>query len=286
MSNLPAKIQGYLPATLEDMQRLANVFVESGLCDTTEKESRDGITPKKKLAVMVMKIQAGLELGVPPLTAISNINIIKGKFVVGYQLLLALVRKAQYDYKVIQRDESGAAIEFFNPSGKSLGVSTFTAKDAQQAGLMGDNYRKIPRNMYFARAVSNGINAYCPEVTKGSIYTHEDFGGDSGDDYEYPPDTEVKVTVENSAANIVDTETGEVITETDPQKIPITAEELQIFIGSYESKGLDMNDIFQAILKIGANDGVSLSNLRETFTHKHLAAVKTYLDEKCEVPND
>lgn len=283
MTYLPAKIQGFIPTTLEEMQRLANIFVASGLCETSDREERQGITPQKKLAQAVIKIQAGLELGIPPYTAISNFNIIKGKVTAGYQLLLALVRKAKYDFKVHQRDNSGAAIEFFGKEKQSLGISTFDKQDALLAGLVSDNYKKIPRNMYFARAVSNGINAFCPEITKGSIYTNEDFDEVSDDDI---PGTipENVFEKELAATNLdtvdVDFETGEISPkEIEPEDILVTDDELKALIAMYEEKQLEMHDVLQVILQECKNDGLTLTNMKQTFKYKHLAKVKQKLDE-------
>src|SRR6185437_4756284 len=51
---------------------------------------------------------------------------------------------------------------------ESLGDSIFTAEDGKLAGLAhGDNWRKYPRNMLFARALSNGARWYCPELFSG-----------------------------------------------------------------------------------------------------------------------
>ena len=65
----------------------------------------------------------------------------------------------------------------FFEDGKGIGRSRFTLQDAQKAGLNGsDNWRKYPRNMLFARALSNGVKWYCPDVTGGPAYTPDELG--------------------------------------------------------------------------------------------------------------
>jgi hypothetical protein len=54
-----------------------------------------------------------------------------------------------------------------DPSGEELGESSFSLEDAKRAGLAGDNWRKYPRNMLYARAVSNAARWYAPEVLTG-----------------------------------------------------------------------------------------------------------------------
>ena len=51
-------------------------------------------------------------------------------------------------------------------------------KDASAAGLTNkDNWKKYPRNMLFARAISNGQKWYAPDVYNGvTVYTPDEMG--------------------------------------------------------------------------------------------------------------
>ena len=41
----------------------------------------------------------------------------------------------------------------------------------------GDNWRKYPKNMLFARAISNGVKWHCPDVMNGQpVYTPDEMG--------------------------------------------------------------------------------------------------------------
>src|SRR4029077_8382708 len=63
----------------------------------------------------------------------------------------------------------------FTRKGRPLTPSSvFTLEDAERAGLKGDNYRKFPRNMLFARAITNGARVHCPEVFVGAVYTPDE----------------------------------------------------------------------------------------------------------------
>jgi hypothetical protein len=57
-------------------------------------------------------------------------------------------------------------------------------QDAQAAGLTGkDNWRKFPRNMLFARALSNGVRWYAPDIFNGAtVYTPDELGAAEDDD--------------------------------------------------------------------------------------------------------
>ena len=77
----------------------------------------------------------------------------------------------KYDYKVIQLDEQKCSIDFY--CGKELlGNSTFTIADAKKAGTK--NIDKFPKNMLFARAISNGVKWYTPDIYETPVYVPEE----------------------------------------------------------------------------------------------------------------
>jgi hypothetical protein len=55
---------------------------------------------------------------------------------------------------------------------ESIGVSKFTIEDAKKAGTK--NLDKYPANMLFARAMSNGVKWYTPDVFNGPVYTPDE----------------------------------------------------------------------------------------------------------------
>jgi hypothetical protein len=133
----------------------------------------------------IVKILAGQELGLPPIASMTGIHIIKGKVSLSATTMAAVLKRhGNYDYRVLEHSHEGCKIEFFQ-NGESIGISEFTMEDAKMAGLMkGDNYRKYPRNMLFARAMSNGIRWYCPDILGGPAYTpgELDHNADEGGD--------------------------------------------------------------------------------------------------------
>lgn len=159
----------------QDLYDMAQMFVDAGMCEVSDKEASRGVDAKTKLAMAAVKIQAGGELGLKPYAAIKGIHLIKGKATPSYQVLAALIRKTPgYDYKVLEHSNDRAAIEFFK-DGESLGVSEFTTQDMVQANLANDMWRKYKRRMLYARAMTEGVNVFCPEVTDGPAYAPEDF---------------------------------------------------------------------------------------------------------------
>lgn len=144
-----------------DVMTIAKSFAESGM-----------FTDTKQVAQAFVKIQAGQEIGIPPFAAMTGIHIIQGKPTIGAGLIASRVKgSGKYDYKVIQQDEKACSIDFYQ--GKELiGNSTFTMEDAKKAQTK--NIDKFPKNMLFARAISNGVKWFCPDVFSGPVYVPEE----------------------------------------------------------------------------------------------------------------
>ncbi len=118
-----------------------------------------------KVSQAIVKIQAGAELGIPPFAAMSGIHIIQGKPELGANLIASLIKNdPRYDYRVVIIDDSACLINFFENDIK-IGESSFTKEDANRAGTK--NMGKFPRNMLFARALSNGAKWFVPGVFGG-----------------------------------------------------------------------------------------------------------------------
>lgn len=158
MSN---EIVKHEPTSFQDIMSIGKAFAESGMFPDI-----------KSAAMAVVKIQAGQELGIAPFAAMSGIHIIAGKATVGAGLMAAKVKASnKYDYEVIQMDEKICSLDFYQGK-KKLGNSTFTIEDAKKADTK--NIGKFPRNMLFARAISNGVRWYAPDVFTSPVYTPEE----------------------------------------------------------------------------------------------------------------
>ena len=138
----------------------------------------------------VVKILAGRELGIGPFAAMSDIHLVDGSPVVGARILAALVRQSKvYDYQVVEWTNERCSIDFYRHGEKLEPTVTFTDDDAKRAGLdkpnrdgSPSNHIKFPRNMKFARAMSNGVGLHCPDLTAGTpVYTPDELGADDPD---------------------------------------------------------------------------------------------------------
>ena len=161
-------------STLSDVRQVAEQFALSAYFDAK------GNGPQA-IAQIVTKIMAGRELGYGPFASVNGIHVIQGKPSVSANMMAAAVKASgRYDYRVRQMDDSGVVVEFFEFVGgkrESLGVSSFTKEDAARAGTQ--NMQKFARNMMFARAISNGVKWFCPDVFNGSaVYVPEELGAE------------------------------------------------------------------------------------------------------------
>jgi hypothetical protein len=58
---------------------------------------------------------------------------------------------------------------------ESVGESSFSIEEATKAGLTHkDTWKKHPKNMLFARALSNGCKWFCADVFSGATYNESD----------------------------------------------------------------------------------------------------------------
>jgi len=135
----------------------------------------------RQAAQAVVKILAGQELGVGPFTSMTGVYIIQGRPALSANLMAAAVKRGgRYNFRVIELTDTRCEIAFFE-HGQECGRSTFTADEARRAGTK--NMDKFPKNMLYARAISNGVRWYCPDVLGGSpVYTPEELGASVNED--------------------------------------------------------------------------------------------------------
>lgn len=182
---------------LEVIQRTAKLLAVSGYFDAK------GDTPMA-IAQIATRILAGRELGFGPWASVNGIYIINSRPSVGANLMASAVKASgRYDYRVREMSDKACRIEFFertNGKLESLGVSEFTAEDAKKAGTK--NIDKFARNMLFARAMSNGVRWYCPDVFSGNaVYVPEELGATVDGDG----------NVVDAPVRVVDAATGEIL---------------------------------------------------------------------------
>lgn len=165
---------GDIANSLEEIQRVGRMLAMTGYF------AAKGDTPQA-IAQIATQILAGREMGYGPFASVQGIHIIQGKPTLSANLMASAVKNSpRYDYRVREISDQICRIEFFEyVDGKreSLGISEFTLEQAQKAGVK--NLDKYARNMLFARAMSNGVRWFCPDVFSGNaVYVPEELGAE------------------------------------------------------------------------------------------------------------
>lgn len=176
LARLPVENQqpSQIIKTVDDLSRIAKMMAASGYFADAKDAAQAGV-----------KIMAGLEMGVPAFAALTGIHVIKGKPALGANLMAAKVKgSGKYNYRVLDHSDQACRIEFLeiiNGKFESIGISEFTRADAQRCGTQ--NMDKFAKNMLFARAISNGVRWYCPDLFLGApVYTPEELGAVTDND--------------------------------------------------------------------------------------------------------
>ena len=158
---------------LNETKEMAEHFFKSGIFQDV-----------KDMSVALVKIQAGQELGISPIMAMKEVYLIPSKagvkIQIGASLQAAMIKKSgKYDYRIVDHSKEICTIHFFERRGdkwEKIGGESYTIGDARAAGLTAgkDVWTKHPKNMLFARAMSNGAKWHCPDVFGGAIYNESD----------------------------------------------------------------------------------------------------------------
>ena len=153
--------------SMDDLSRVSKMLASSGYFSDAREAAQCGV-----------KVLAGTEMGFGAFASMAGIHIIKGKPSIGANLMAAAVKRhPNYNYRVLEHSAEVCRVEFYerwDGAMQSVGVSEFTIAEARMAGTQ--NLDKYAKNMLFARAMSNGVKWYCPDVFDAPVYTPEELG--------------------------------------------------------------------------------------------------------------
>ncbi len=170
-ASIDAAAQAIIPAPTglpmeQDLLLLGRAMANSGFFKDATRASQ-----------AIVKILFGREMGIGPAAAMAGIDLIDGKPVPNAGLIAACIKRSEsYDFKVKELTPTRCTLTF-EEDGEVVGDSTFTIEDAQAARLAGKAvWQQYPRNMLFARALTNGARWYCAGVFGGAVYEAEEMG--------------------------------------------------------------------------------------------------------------
>tara|TARA_R100001082_G_scaffold5440_1_gene3757 strand:+ start:4248 stop:5099 length:852 start_codon:yes stop_codon:yes gene_type:complete len=152
---------------------VAKYFVQSGMFPDT-----------KQLATAATKLIVGRGLGLSDYDCMGGLHIIQGKAVLASNAMSAAIKASgKYEYRVVEQSEEKCVIDFYMVNGGKLGdkigSTTWTMEKAKRAGLNGQNWKKYPEAMLFARAISEGYRTHCPDALGCSAPVYVEAHGES-----------------------------------------------------------------------------------------------------------
>lgn len=131
-------------------------------------------TPEQALAIAIK----GIECGMPMMQSFSHINVIQGKPTISAEGMNFLIRKNCPDARIdiIERSAERCKIRAARPNAMPCEFE-FSMEDAKKAQLLANpSWQKYPRNMLFARCMSDMARTMFPDCIGGISYTPEELG--------------------------------------------------------------------------------------------------------------
>lgn len=136
------------------------------------------IIPKafqRRPADVLVAIEYGSALGIAPIVALSEINVIQGTPSLSASLMAALAREAGHKVRVTGDDKSATCVIVRSDDPDFEHSATWDEKKARAAGLWGKgHWAKDPATMLRWRAISECVRFACSEVLGGLKYTPEE----------------------------------------------------------------------------------------------------------------
>lgn len=167
--------------TPKDSSRIAELaVVAKALALSGYFKDFDPVNLRRGASQALVKILRGQDLGISPTSAAENIYIIENKTTCSAHLMAGLIRRSGATFIVRSNTESECVLDFFDEKGEVIGRSEFTLDDAELAGVLNkNNWKRYPKDMYYARAMSRGFNRFFSHLALGGLHTPEELGYDS-----------------------------------------------------------------------------------------------------------
>lgn len=196
---------------------------------------------KGKPGNVLVAVQMGVEVGLPPMQAIQNIAVINGRPALWGDAMLALVMNHSTFEGIHEETKDGIAYCTVRRKGMEQQTRTFSLDQAKKAGLLGKAgpWTQYPERMLAMRARGFALRDIFPDVLKG-IISREEAEDSPNDSQPLKPtkaaelNKKLGLTIDATpepAAQEVNHETGEVI-EANNEDEPMTLEHVKFMIES------------------------------------------------------
>ena len=179
-------------------QRMAKMFVASGFFESEKDKQK--LSVEQSIAQAMVRIELGASMGFTEAESMQGIDIIQGRPAISAQLRASKMQEVGYSWTIKWHT---------SPKGECCGITLYLYKDGQKlldeegahvtvnyseadaqamlttiwennqkrrvSILEKDNWKMSPRNMYFARCITNAQRWYAPGALKGvQILTREE----------------------------------------------------------------------------------------------------------------
>lgn len=121
-------------------------------------------------------VKYGREIGMQPMVALTNVDLVKGRPYVSTDYLAAQFKRKGFDYRIIKMTDEENVLKAMDQYGTWFDFE-FTMEDARQQGLLkvkrgkdGTNYNQYelrPKLMLFKRNLRQAISVIAPELEFG-----------------------------------------------------------------------------------------------------------------------
>lgn len=161
---------------LNNLHKFCDIAIKSRMLP----ESVD--TPQKAFIIAVK----GIELGIAPMQAFSQIHVIKGRPAISAELMLGLIYRnvPTAEINFTKSDSNTCVIKCRRLKDQDFSEFSFTMEDAKRANLVpakpDSGWTKYPQAMLRARAISSMARAIFPDAVMGASYTPEELQAPTG----------------------------------------------------------------------------------------------------------
>lgn len=168
IATLPAGKSGFslTPQTMDEAMRFADVMAKSSIVPKDYQGNPGNI---------LVAVQWGAEIGLPPLQAMQNIAVVNGRPSIWGDAMIALVKGSGLLASLDEEIDDKQATCTVQRRGEQPVSRTFTMEDAKRAGLAGKQgpWSQYPKRMLQMRARSWALRDVFPDVLKG-VYIAEE----------------------------------------------------------------------------------------------------------------
>ena len=148
------------PQSLDEAMRFADILSNSSIVPKDYQGSPGNI---------LVAVQWGAELGLPPLQAMQNIAVINGRPAIWGDAVIAIVRASGLLESISEGVAQDAATCTVKRKGEAAVSRTFSTEDAKRAGLLGKQgpWQQYPKRMLQMRARAWALRDVFPDVLRG-----------------------------------------------------------------------------------------------------------------------